>query len=59
MSFIQDSRVNDLEKCVILLQMFTFVGNDVYDENIGNYPGSCDRQDSENFLIENASFIEY
>ncbi len=55
----QDSRVNDLEKCVILLQMFTFVGNDVYDENIGNYPGSCDRQDSENFLIENASFIEY
>ena len=54
-----DKRVNDLEKCVILLQMFTFVGNDLYDENIRNYPGECDRSMSENFLIENASFIEY
>ena len=24
----KDERLNDLEKCVILLQMFTFVGND-------------------------------
>ncbi len=54
-----DTRVNDLEKCVILLQMFTFVGNDLYDENIQFYPGKCDRSKSENFLIENASFIEY
>ena len=54
-----DKRVNDLEKCVILLQMFTFVGNDLYDENIKHYPGECDRSLSENFLIENASFIEY
>ena len=54
-----DKRVSDLEKCVILLQMFTFVGNDLYDENIGHYPGECDRSRSENFLIENASFIEY
>jgi len=54
-----DKRVNDLEKCVILLQMFTFVGNDLYDENIRHYPGKCDRSLSENFLIENASFIEY
>ncbi len=55
----QDSRVNELEKCVILLQMFTFVGNDLYDENIGFYPGKCSRSESERFLIENASFIEY
>jgi len=54
-----DSRVNDLEKCVILLQMFTFVGNDIYDENIKEYPGKCDRKESEKFLIDNASFIEY
>ena len=54
-----DPRVNELEKCVILLQMFTFVGNDLYDENIKNYPGSCERSEAENFLIENASFIEY
>ena len=55
----KDSRVSDLEKCVILLQMFTFVGNDLYDENIQHYPGSCNRSDSEDFLIKNASFIEY
>ena len=55
----KDSRVNELEKCVILLQMFTFVGNDLYDENIKYYPGSCERSKAENFLIENASFIEY
>ena len=55
----QDNRVSALEKCVILLQMFTFVGNDLYDENIKHYPGKCNRSDSENFLIENASFIEY
>ena len=54
-----DPRVTNLEKCVILLQMFTFVGDDIYDENIENYPGKCSRNESENFLIENASFIEY
>ncbi len=55
----KDKRVSELEKCVILLQMFTFVGNDLYDENIRDYPGYCNRPESENFLIENASFIEY
>ena len=54
-----DERVNDLEKCVILLQMFTFVGDDLYDENIQNYAGKCDRSLSEKFLVDNASFIEY
>jgi para-nitrobenzyl esterase len=54
-----DTRVNELEKCVILLQMFTFVGDDLYDQNIKHYPGKCDRLESENFLRNNASFIEY
>ena len=54
-----DNRVNEIEKCVILLQMFTFVGDDLYDENIQHYPGKCDRSSSEQFLIDNASFIEY
>ncbi len=58
-NLITDSRLNDLEKCVVLLQMFTFVGNDLYDENIMNYPNKCNRDDSEAFLIENSSFIEY
>lgn len=59
MQLFEDERVNDLEKCVILLQMFTFVGNDIYDENIGHYPGRCDRSKSERFLMDNASYIEY
>ena len=54
-----DTRVNSLEKCVILLQMFTFVGDDLYDENIKHYPEKCNRFESEKFLIDNASFIEY
>ena len=56
---IDDNRVNEQEKCVILLQMFTYVGVDIYEENIKNYPNKCIRSDSEKFLINNASFIEY
>jgi len=55
----KDNRVNELEKCVILLQMFTFVGNDLYDKNIENYPNECSRELSKQFLIDNASFIEF
>ncbi len=54
-----DTRVNEIEKCVILLQMFTFVGDDLYDQNIKHYPGECDRSVSEEFIRDNASFIEY
>tara|TARA_B100000212_G_scaffold127366_1_gene95505 strand:- start:3193 stop:4980 length:1788 start_codon:yes stop_codon:yes gene_type:complete len=56
---INDQRVDKLEKCVLLFQMFTYVGNDVYDENIKNYPEKCIRDEVENFLKENASYIEY
>ena len=52
----EDSRVNELEKCVILLQMFTFVGNDLYDENIKHYPGNCERSKSENFFNRECKF---
>ena len=54
-----DERLNNLEKCVVLLQMFTYVGEDIYDKNISNYPYKCSRKDSEKFLVENASFIEF
>jgi len=54
-----DERLNELEKCVIALQMYTYVGNDLYDENIQNYPGRCDRKSSEKFIMDNASVIEY
>ena len=53
-----DERLNETEKCVVLYQMFTFVGNDLYEENIQNYQGKCDRKISEKFIIENASVID-
>ena len=44
---------------VALLQMLTYVGDDLYDEYINEYPGKCDRAKSEQFLKDNASFIDY
>lgn len=54
-----DDRVNELEKCVILYQMATFVGNDIFDEikYFSNF--KCNRKDARFFLEANASFIEY
>jgi para-nitrobenzyl esterase len=51
--------ITDLEKCVVLLQMLTFVGDDLYDEYVNYYPGHCNRADAEEFLKSNASFIDY
>jgi len=54
-----DTRVSELERCVILYQMGTFVGNDILDE-ISKYADfSCKREDSRKFLDENANFISY
>jgi len=54
-----DTRVSELERCVILYQMGTFVGNDILDE-ISKYADfSCKREDSRKFLKKNASFISY
>ena len=55
----KETKVTDLEKCVILLQMLTFVGDDLYDEYENSYPGSCIRSESEKFLKDNAGFINY
>ena len=51
--------LTDLEKCVVLLQMLTYVGDDLYDEYVDEYPGDCSREKSEQFLKDNASFIDY
>ena len=51
--------ITDLEKCVILLQMLTYVGDDYYDKYSHYYPGECKRSVSEEFIKENASFIDY
>ena len=53
-----DKRLTETEKCVVLYQMFTYVGNDVYEENIKNYQGKCDRKISEKFIKENASTVD-
>jgi hypothetical protein len=55
----KETDVTNLEKCVVLLQMLTFVGDDLYDKYINSYPGNCIRSESEKFLKDNASFIEY
>jgi para-nitrobenzyl esterase len=54
-----EKNITDLEKCVVLLQMLTFVGDDLYDDYVNFYPGKCNRSDAENFLKANASFIDY
>ena len=54
-----DNRVNELERCVILYQMGTFVGNDILDK-ISQYANfSCKRSDAKKFLEDNATFISY
>ena len=55
----KENALNNLEKCVVLLQMLTYVGDDFYDDYVSDYPGKCDRTESEQFLKDNASFIDY
>jgi para-nitrobenzyl esterase len=55
----EEVELTNLEKCVVLLQMLTYVGDDLYDEYIHEYPGNCNRSESEQFLKDNASFIDY
>ena len=54
-----ENALTNLEKCVVLFQMLTYVGDDIYDEYVDYYPGSCDVEESKQFLIKNASFIDY
>lgn len=54
-----DHRVSQLEKCVILYQMGTLIGNDIF-EDIGSYANfPCNRADAKKFLEENNGFISY
>ena len=55
----KETKVTDLEKCVVLLQMLTFVGDDLYDDYANTYKGSCDKGNAKKFLKDNASFIDY
>ena len=55
----KEDALTELEKCVVLLQMLTYVGDDLYDHYVHDYPGKCDRAKSEQFLKDNSSFIDY
>ena len=55
----KENALTNLEKCVVLLQMLTYVGDDLYDQYVNSYPGKCNRGESEQFLKDNASFIDY
>ena len=54
-----DKRVNEIERCVILYQMGTFVGNDIFDDISKHSTFQCKRFDAQKFLQENDSFISY
>jgi para-nitrobenzyl esterase len=54
-----EKSITELEKCVVLLQMLTFVGDDLYNKYADSYPGKCKRVNAEDFLKANASFIDY
>ena len=51
--------LTELEKCVLLFQMLTYVGDDLYSTYEKDYPGKCSRKESEQFLIDNSDFIDY
>ena len=55
----QENALTNIEKCVVLLQMLTYVGDDIYDLYVDDYSGKCDRNVSEQFLKDNGSFIDY
>ena len=55
----KEDALTKLERCVVLLQMLTYVGDDLYDEYASEYPGRCNRDESEKFLIDNSDFIDY
>jgi hypothetical protein len=54
-----DTRVNKLEKCVILYQMGTYVGNDIFDDLKQFSSFECERKDAREFLKANSNFIEF
>lgn len=55
----KEEALTKIEKCVVLFQMLTYVGDDLYDDFINEYPGRCSRKESEQFLMTNSEFIDY
>ena len=54
-----DNRVNALEKCVILYQMGSLIGNDIYNNLESKFSLNCNKENSKDFLKKNASYVSY
>ena len=54
-----DNRVNTLEKCVILYQMGSLIGNDIYNNLESKFSLNCNKENSKDFLKKNASYVSY
>ena len=55
----KDKRINDKEKCILMYQLGTLIGNDIYNDLIKIYPKSCNLKESKQFLVENSDYISY
>ena len=55
----KDKRINDKEKCILMYQLGTLIGNDIYNDLIKIYPKSCNLEESKQFLVENSDYISY
>ena len=54
-----DDRVNNIEKCVILFQMSTYVGNDIFDKLRPYSNFKCNKNNAIDFIKANSEIIEY
>jgi para-nitrobenzyl esterase len=55
----KEGALSEIEKCVVLFQMLTYVGDDLYEQYVHDYPGKCKRAESEQFIKDNDSFVDY
>ena len=55
----KENALTNIEKCVIAFQMLTYVGNDLYDQYADEHLFMCNRAESEQFIKDNAEYIDY
>jgi para-nitrobenzyl esterase len=54
-----NSVINENEKCALLFQITTFVGEDIFDNHQSRLDGKCTREQARRFLDENNGVIEF
>ncbi len=53
------SVIDDIEKCALLFQITTFVGEDIFDDYQNRLNGKCSRELARKFLDENNKVIDF